>query len=339
MINVIYKEDIIRCLASLISYGINNNYSYSFIEENILCSSFINNLENNKFDINKSYEEYINEIYGINILKADISYKALFISESYINLFFNSNKSFEYIFLYWPLDIFIGKYNIYHEMDYSNLESDFYNIIKKEPLLKRLAKVKGIYLKDISKLTSININTINKYARDDKYINNASINNIYKLAKLFNVKENIFILNIGVYLDDSIYLNSNYYIKYRNYLGFYYASYFDKRIIEEEYKYDDINHQFKSLINNKNIKILILKEEDIDINIINKNSNKDTYLIIFIDGYYNKGISYFNCLRMSNPYEILIIRNEYVSLIKKDVDIEISETIYTSLLIKAKENI
>ena len=41
MIKVYYEKDIIDKLAALISYGLDNGYSYKSIEEHIVSSSFI----------------------------------------------------------------------------------------------------------------------------------------------------------------------------------------------------------------------------------------------------------------------------------------------------------
>lgn len=51
MIKVFYQNDIIDRLAAIFTYGLNNGYSYETIEERIISSPFVNNLEKNEYDI------------------------------------------------------------------------------------------------------------------------------------------------------------------------------------------------------------------------------------------------------------------------------------------------
>ena len=240
MIKIFYQEDIINRLAAIITYGYNKGYSYKSIEEYIVYSPFVIGLENNQYDIESKIETVIELTYQVKSVKkeeADISFKGLFLAESYFNLFLTYNRSFEYLFLYLPLEYLIDRYNVYHEMDFSNLKKDFEKMVKKTTLIKKIAVDRGIKLTEISKLTGINGNTIDRYARDDKYLYGASQQTIYRLSILFGVKENIFVSNLGVYLDQSIYLPSKSNKRYRDYLGYYFANYYDQRISEKKFHY------------------------------------------------------------------------------------------------------
>ena len=140
MIRILDEEQIIETFASILTYGLNKGLSSSLIEEHILKSQFINDLEDNKFDNKLKDKVILKSIYKENIIEVDISFLSLFIAESYIRLFFDLNKSFAYLFLYWPLDQFIFKFDIYHEMDYSSLKIDFMERVHNTSLLKALIK-------------------------------------------------------------------------------------------------------------------------------------------------------------------------------------------------------
>lgn len=337
MIKTFYQEDIINRLAAIITYGINEGYSYKSIEEHITSSSFVNDLENNKYNIESRIEGVVESTFGISLEKnqADISFKGLFIAESYFKLFLYFHKSFEYIFLYWPLSYFLEKYVIYHEMDFSNLRKDFELRTKEDTLLKKLARDKNIKITDISKLTGINKNTINKYSKDDKYLYAASHENIYKLSILFDTKENIFVSNLSIFLDQSIYLFDKSRQNYRNYLGLYYANYYDSRINETDYVYDKKNNCF---ISNEGIRIVVVADvlDNLSINALSNIVDSKTYLVIIPSGFLGDDKK-LNYLISIDAYEIFVLTQEYAYILKKNCKIEITDTVNRSLIIRAAE--
>lgn len=336
MIKTFYQEDIINRLASLITYGIEKGYSYKAIEEHISSSIFVNDLENNHYNIESKIEKIVEQAYGVLIDNSfDISFEGLFYAESYFKLFLYFNKSFEYIFLYWPLSDFSDRYGIYHEMDFSNLRNDFALRISKTTLLKKLAKERQIKLIEISKLTGISESTIDKYSRNDKYLYGASYDNIYKLSSLFEAKENMFASNLGVYLDQSIYLFDKNLVDYRNCLGLYFASFYDKRINEIDFEYDRNNNYFKSKEGKRLIVIADILE-NILVSELNKIVDEKTYVVIIPSGI-NNNRSCFEYLKEVNALDVLVLTQEYAYILKKNSVKEITETVNRSLIIRAKE--
>ena len=339
MIKTFYQEDIINRLAAMITYGLNERYSYKTIEERITSSSFVNALENNEYDIESQIEAIVESTYSVSLngKQADISFKGLFLAESYFKLFLHYNKSFEYIFLYWPLATFIERYGVYHEMDFSNLRKDFESKIIETTLLRKLAQDRKIKLVEISKLTGINENTIDKYSRNDKILYGASHENIYKLSLLFGVKENIFVSNLAIYLDQSIYLFDKRNKDYRNFLGFYFANFFDNRINEIDFKYNSNNNCFES---KQGIRLIVVSDtlDNLTINKLNELGDSKTYVVIIPSGFLGNE-SYFEYLKDVNALDVLALTQEYVYIIKKKIKKEITDTINRALIIRAMEEV
>ena len=337
MIKTFYQDDIINRLAALFTYGLNKEYSYKSIEEHIISSSFVNCLENNDYDIESKIEKIVETTFNVSLngSQADISFKGLFFAESYLKLFLYFNRSFEYLFLYWPLAVFDEKYGIYHEMDFSNLRRDFQKRIEETTLLKKLCQARQIKLIDVSKLTGININTIDKYTRKDKYLYSSSHDNIYKLSKLFNVKENIFISNLAVFLDQSIYLFDKSNQDYRNFLGLYFANYYDNRINEFEFSY---NKSANFFISKSGVRLVVIVDnlENLSLSRINEIANQNTYLVVIPSGFFGD-YSCFDYLNNSNAFEVFVLTQEYIYIVKRDIKKEITDTINRSLIIRAKE--
>ncbi len=337
MIKSFYEDDIVKILSSLISYGLDNLYSPTSIEEHIASSFFINGLEHNEYDIETKIEDAVGTSYKKKIdSPIDISYGALFLGESYLRLFFDLNKSFEYLFLYWPISFFLERYDIYHEMDFSNLKNDFLSEIKRKPLLKALSEKRGVKLVDISRLTGISENTIDRYVRDDGYLYAASYVNVYRLSRLLDVKENVFASSLGVYLDSSAYLSYAGNDDCRNYLGMLFASYFDKRVDENSLTYDRHGNCFlfkdgKKLIV-RNVSSMPITED------IVSSLTDDIYLVLLP---YGLPLSHsdLEMLKQYGCYETLILNRDYAYLLKKGSKKEITDVVFKSLFIRAKEKV
>lgn len=336
MINIYYKNDIINALASIITYGLENHYSYKSIEERICRTALINDLENNNFDLNVNNIERINACYQVDFIESiNISFKAFFIAESYLNLFYCYKRSFAYLFLYWPLDQFVDKYGLYHEMDFSNLKNDFEGEIKKTTLLTKLCKNKKIKLSEISKLTGININSLNKYKKSDTNLFGASYDTIHLLSLLFEIKENIFLADIGAYLDINIFLYDDYYQDYRNFLGMFYANYYDNRIKENEFIYDKTQHIFA---NKKNgMKLIVLCGDKAALSNYKNYVTYDekTYLVLIPTGFYYHQSDDYAFLLNTKVIDALIVTQENIYLVKAHKQVEINETVYRSLIIRS----
>lgn len=338
MIRTFYQEDIIFRLAAILTYGISNGYSYKSIEEHVISSVLINELEKNEYDINSQIETVVESTYKISLgeKQADISFRGLFLAESYFKLFLHFKKSFEYIFLYWPLSRFIEDYGIYHEMSFSNLRVDFETRVRQTTLLKKLSLDREIKLTDVSKLAGINKNTIDKYCIDDQNLYGASFQNIYKLASLFRVKENIFISKLDVCLDQSIYLFDERYKDYRNYLGLYAVDYFDNRINEKDFTYDKEQNCFHS---SNGIKLVVIATalENISVSKLNESLDENTYLVIIPSAFLGNERQ-LAFLEELNVFEVFVLSQEFVYMLKKRKIKEITDTVNRSLIIRASVN-
>lgn len=334
MIKSFYKDDIIKHLAAVITYGTNKSYSFSAIEDLIVSSEFINKLENNDYDIDSKSSEIIKQTYKIEKLdNFDISFKGLFVAESYIKLFFDLNKSFEYLFLYFPLGHLVDTYDVYHEMGFSNLKEDFLSLTIEESLLRKLSKSKNIKLSEITRLTGISENSIKYYAISDSNLFGASFDVLYTLANLFNVKINLFIKSLAIYLDNSVYLFDKSNEDYRNYLGFYFALFYDLSLRENEFTY--FNKCFVS--KDVTIHVVSLKSNELDLKKINELYSENDYLVILMNGF--ESLTNYSFLNKTHLKEIMAITQENIYLVKKNQTKEITDTINRSLIIRAKTKI
>ena len=111
----------------------------------------------------------------------------------YAEIFYNSGRSFPYIFLMLPLDDLINKYDVYHEMDISQLIDYFQKCEMKETILTRLIKKRKITTAELSKLSGVPLNTLNYYKKSNEYIYKANFSVIKRIAMVLDVDDRIFL--------------------------------------------------------------------------------------------------------------------------------------------------
>lgn len=319
MLKLYNKEQIINNLASILTYGIDECYSFKSIQERLIKSNFINNLENEIYNEYLTDTDLIWDVFNINsnIKYVNTRFKHLYFANTYINIFFKFQKSFEFMFLYLPLSLLDEKYDVYHEMDDSQIYEYFNRLINEETLLRKLSKEKSLSLINISNLTNISIDTLKRYSLNNKHLYSASSSNIYKLSRLLNVKYNIFIESIDIYLDSSIYKFTYKNGSHLKNLGFNYSKYYDPMFNKD----------------NPNLVVKRIDNNDFDINEIKKDVSENDYLIIFHAGNYFHTLSEYKELKKIKCIEIMVITNENVFMIKKGVHRDIKTYISNYILL------
>lgn len=143
-----------------------------------------------------SLVDLFNEITGLYVSE-DTSFgkynDAYWSGTTYFYIKHKTQKPLSYVLLKMPFDELIELYNPYHEADYSKTLEYFLNHEKDETILKRICKENRISLSRLSRETSININTLKRYAKQDDYLYSGSFQNILTIAKYFNITPNLFL--------------------------------------------------------------------------------------------------------------------------------------------------
>ena len=178
--------------------AIDNKINFYSFTNFLLKSEFLNQIQKDKYSdiFEMPIEDIFFSITGYDI-EEDKSYgiynDAYWSGQCYFDLHKKLNISFSYIFLKLPLEKMIDIYTIYHEMDFSSLCDYFREIEKQKTILNLLCKSKKCSLNDVSKATSLSLNTLKKYNSDDEALFKASFQNIAKLVDFFDVDYSLFI--------------------------------------------------------------------------------------------------------------------------------------------------
>lgn len=191
-------NDIRETFSRLFVLAINKKMNFSSFTSMLVKSDFILQIEKNEYDesLKKPVNVLFSEITGFEV-KEDNSFgiynDAYWSGQNYFDLHLKTNNSFEYIFLKLPLEKMISVYTIFHEMDFSSLVEYYIKESEKKTILRLLCEQSDKSLNDISNSTSISLNTLKKYNKNDNYLYNASFQTISKLVSYFDVNYSLFI--------------------------------------------------------------------------------------------------------------------------------------------------
>lgn len=156
------------------------------IEDDIYCECFNKSLEDIFFDITSFRIEKDNS-YGVY----DDAYWSGF---TYFELHQRTKYSFAFLFLRLPFIKMMDLYDVYHEMDITQLIIYLEDENKKKTIMSLLIEEKGCTLTKVAKETGIKLPTLNKYRQSDETLLNASFQKVYKLAKYFDYPMELFLL-------------------------------------------------------------------------------------------------------------------------------------------------
>lgn len=331
MINYINYDRLVELFARIFHYGFINEFHPKAIEGRIINSQIVNFLETNKdyFLEEKNDDEIICDLYSLNKnhqIDMNFSNLSLWIANAYLNLFFEFKKSFAYLFLYISLEEMVDKFDLYHEMDVTQMFEYFANQIKEKTLLSNLLKEKKLTTKQLSVLSGISINTLNGYCKSDSILYGASYEYVSLISQILNVKPNIFLKKLYISLVSPALLTN----KEKTQLAKDTYEFFNTKELVEKYEYSKDRNMLKG--KHKNINIFLDYDE------------KYTYENIMqlisesMEAYQNKTIIYKNNVSDAPKEAILISNDMYIDgkknkaipfLVKEYAFIKADETPYS----------
>ena len=176
----------------IIGRAIEEKLSYSFIEESISYSKAFSQFEkSNVTEIAfSSMQKLYYDIFPLYTSK-EFDYNPYdiyaWIGYAYVNLFFKLQITFEALFIVFPISEAIYKYNVYHEMDISQLIKYVKEKIKYSSL-DLIMNYKNISSNDLSTITGISFSTIQALRYNKRNIDKLECKKLLILSNALNVK-------------------------------------------------------------------------------------------------------------------------------------------------------
>ena len=188
-----YLYDYTNLLERVLSFGYKEQYSTSLIERSISYSSFFQKIEKDQtgFAPIISDEKLVKEIYStqdVDLSSLPIYNQCLWASESYLRIQEKTHLTFECIFIYLPLNKMYECFDLYHEMDFSQIVLEFQKLYKKESIISILLNRFNYSLASLSEKTGVSYETLYSLKSRRRDIAKASFEVVEKLAKAFNVR-------------------------------------------------------------------------------------------------------------------------------------------------------
>ena len=175
-----------------------NPFAFTYL---LSKSNYVAKLEEGDIDaisnwpIEKAYFDVTNEM-----IREDSSYgiynDAYWCGHCYFELFLQTHKPFSYLFIKLQLEKMLSVYEVYHEMDFTALLELFRKKEQEVTILGALCKDKKCSLTKLKEATGISVNTLRKYRYNDELLYKASFQNVYKLAKYFEVPISLFVKSL-----------------------------------------------------------------------------------------------------------------------------------------------
>lgn len=187
-----YFENNIALLERIFSLAYEYKYSLTALEKNISNSFYFQKIERDDYispiiiDISLT-KDVLPEL-NVDLENVPIYKQCLWAAESYLRIQKETHFTFELIFLYIPIRKMYEYFEIYHEMDFSQIIKEFNRLYLEKSVLNLLINYYQIKLKSISEITDISYSTLlslNNRRRDIKKVN---VEDAIKLAKLFRVR-------------------------------------------------------------------------------------------------------------------------------------------------------
>lgn len=199
-------SEIKKKFGSLLSLLFNNAHiEFANISKKMVMSHFLDLFEDNRLEdfMDISNEDLAKQLFPNCIIDDRIGKDigpVYWCGIQYMNIFMNYRIPLRVLFLLCPLQVMIGKFEIYHEMNEIELCKDFLkNELENVSILKYFRKEKGLSVRSLSFLTNIPYSTIRYYEKKNvnlfeaSLINTAAINFTLQIDSCFFRKKSSFL--------------------------------------------------------------------------------------------------------------------------------------------------
>ena len=190
--NTNYLYEYIDLLERVLSTAYKYSYSTGALEKNISESPFFQTLESNDYQNPIIDEEtLIKEVFPeieVDLDSAPIYNQCLWAAESYLRIQDETKFTFELIFLYIPIKEMYRCFDLYHEMDFSQIIDEFKRRYEEKSVFAILLDKYKFSLKDINIVTGISYETLASLKQRKRNIKKVNVETIIKIARFFRVR-------------------------------------------------------------------------------------------------------------------------------------------------------
>ena len=190
--NTNYLYEYIDLFERVLSTAYEYSYSTGALEKNISESLFFHILESSEYlDPVIEEEKLIKEVFPeikVDFNSVPVYNQCLWAAESYLKIQNETKFTFELIFLYLPIKEMYGYFDIYHEMDFSQIVDVFKSRYEEKSVFAVLLNKYKFSLKNINIVTGVPYETLASLKQRKRDIKKVNVDTVIKIARFFHVR-------------------------------------------------------------------------------------------------------------------------------------------------------
>ena len=189
-----YLNEYIDLFERVLSVACELKYSFRAVERRISYSSLFRNIENSDHELPLMIldKELISDIYSdqrpIDLNKIPTYKQCFWVAEAYLRIQGFSKLTFEAIFVYIPIKEMFHYFDIYHEMDFSQIIDEFNRLYASKSVLSIMLDRYEYTIKDVAEKLHVSYETIYSYKHRRRDIKKMEAKPAYELATLLRVR-------------------------------------------------------------------------------------------------------------------------------------------------------
>ena len=187
-----YLFEYINLFERVLSAAYQYKYHLPSVEHGIAYSPFFQSIERNDngapiIDEQTLIKQVLFEL-DINTMDVKTYNQCLWAAESYIRIQKETGFTFELIFLYLPIKKMYQYFDIYHEMDFSQIIEEFNRLYSEQSILSILVSNYKYSIKEISDISKISYETIYSLKQRKRDVKKANVESIIILSSILHVR-------------------------------------------------------------------------------------------------------------------------------------------------------
>ena len=191
--NSVFLYEYMNDFERVLSFAYKKHYSLNALERLISYSSFFQKIEKSSRGLPPIITDTVlaKSMFvelDVDLNEIPVLNQCLWASEAYLRIQESTRLTFEAIFLYFPISRMYDCFDVYHEMDFSQIINAFKEEYEKESILALLIKRYKYSLVYLSEQTGVPYGTLYSLKTRRRDIKSLNVQHLFDIAAFLNVR-------------------------------------------------------------------------------------------------------------------------------------------------------
>lgn len=188
-----YLYDYVNVFERVLSFAYKKHFSLDALQRLVSYSSFFQKIEKSRRGLPPIITDnaLVKSLFfglDVDLDRIPVFNQCLWASEAYLRIQESTRLTFEAIFLYFPISRMYDCFDVYHEMDFSQIVNAFNEQYEKKSSLALLIKKYSYSLVLISEQTGVPYGTLYSLKTRRRDIKNLNVQHLFDIATFLNVR-------------------------------------------------------------------------------------------------------------------------------------------------------